>query len=127
MLEILWRFENEAETPLFVLLDRPVTTTIAEPLILIHSVAEPSLPVEVNRQADFEIITVSPRGVQERWLKYHLALPETLAAVTIIGRFGYSHTPPDPDWMKNQNRKQVAKWRQTADSDALAVSFENCR
>ena len=125
LLEILWRFENEAETALYVLLDQPVTTAIAAPLILNHAAAESLLPLSANRRADFEIITVSPRGVQERWLKYHLALPDTLKEVTVIGRFGYSHTPPDPEWMKDQNRSQVAKWLQTADSDALSVSFEN--
>lgn len=123
-LEIMWRFENETDTPLYVLLDQPLTTTIGDPLILNHAAAEPSLPVEPNREADFEIITVSARDAHERRLQYHLALPEALEVVTVIGRFGYSHTPPDPAWMKNQNRTQVAKWQQIADSDALTVRFE---
>ena len=95
-LEIMWRFENETDTPLYVLLDQPLMTTIGDPLILNHAAAEPSLPVEPNREADFEIITVSARDAHERRLQYHLALPEALEVVTVIGRFGYSHTPPDP-------------------------------
>lgn len=124
LLEITWRFENDADAPLYVLLDQPVTTAIADPLILNHAAAEPSIPYSAYLEADFEIITVSPRGAHEQRLQYHLALPETLEEATVIGRFGYSRTPPDSAWVKGQNRMQVAKWQEIADSAALSLKFE---
>ena len=122
-LEILWRFENQSRVPRYILLDRALTTTIADPLILNHAPSEPAFPVGVNIKANFEIIIVPPGATRERWLRYHLALPEALKQTTVIGRFGHIYAPPDSAWVKNQNRMEIARWQQIADSEALLVRF----
>jgi len=77
----------------------------------------------VNIKADFEIIIVPPGATRERWLQYHLALPEAFKQTTVIGRFGHSYAPPDSAWVKSQNRREIAKWQQIADSEVLLVRF----
>lgn len=122
-LDILWRFENEAGVELYVLLDQPLVTHIDDPLVLNHTSSEPPIPVEANQRADFEIVAVPAGGSLERWLRYSIALPETSAEITVVGRFGYSHSPPDAEWVKRQNRTRVAGWQQVADSAALSLTL----
>ncbi|HEX7955871.1 MAG TPA: hypothetical protein VF508_02960 [Pyrinomonadaceae bacterium] len=122
-LEVLWRFENGSGVTLYVLIDQPLTTRVADPLVLDHSASEPQLPVEANRRADFEIIAVPAGGVAERRMRYHLSLPAAFGEARVVGRFGYSHAPPDGGWEAAQNRRKVAQWQSLADSEPFVAAF----
>jgi hypothetical protein len=122
-LAVLWQCENEAESPVYLVVNQPITTAIGDPLILDHSAVEPLLPLSANQRTDFEIITIMPRSKDQRWWKYSLALSDAPAERTVIGRFGYSRTPPDDAWVKTQNLRNVAAWQQLVDSDPFTVRF----
>lgn len=121
--DILWRFEQDAGVSVYVLLDQPLATRVSDPLVLDHSSSEPTVPVEANRRQDFEVFEVHASGAIERRLQYNLALPETWREVNVIGRFGYSHTPPDAAWVKSQNRTLAAGWQQVVDSEAFRLKL----
>ena len=122
-LKVLWRFENRAGVPLYVLIALPLTTRIAEPLILDHSSPGGARQVDPNYDPGFSIMTIPPSGMAERRLTYHLALPDSIKRATVIGRFGYSDFSPDPAWEKTKNWVQAAAWQKIADSESLTVVF----
>lgn len=122
-LEVLWRFENPAEAPLWVLLAQPLATTLAEPLVLDHSARDDPSGALPNLEPRLEVVEVPPRGSAERRLVYHLAFPAGSEPRAIAGRFGYGRSAPDPEWLARQNRRRLAAWQTRADSAPVPVSF----
>ena len=118
-LDILWRFENQTPVPLYILIALPLTTIVGDPLILDHTAHTDALPTSPNTDRGFEILTIPPVDMLERQLSYHLSLPGS--TFTVIGRFAYGYTAPDPAWQQAKNWSQVAAWQRIADSNGAII------
>lgn len=121
--DVLWRFENLADTTVYLLLDVPIVTKTVNPLILDHASFDTNPETGANVEPEFEIVDIPPQAVLERSLTYSLSLPESWNEVTVIGRFGYSYERPDPKWTQQQNRTQVARWVQRVESEAFSMEL----
>lgn len=122
-LEILWRFKNQTNVPLYILIALPRITRIAEPLILDHSSLGSVWQLEGNIDRGFRFLTLPPSEVVERWLIYNLPFPDLLKHTTVVGRFGFGDSSPNPAWENDKAWVQVAAWQKIADSESLLVIF----
>ncbi|HEX6288340.1 MAG TPA: hypothetical protein VFZ66_04075 [Herpetosiphonaceae bacterium] len=123
-LSILWRFTSATDQTTYLLLDQPLVTTIADPLVLDHTAHDPGLPLDVNAMPDFEIVAIAAHDTLERQMAYYLNLPNTLHSLQLIGRFGYSTIAPDPGWERHKNWQQVERWQQVVESNTATVMLQ---
>ena len=121
-LSILWRIANLVDQPLYLLLAQPLVTTIAEPLVLDHSAHEPTVPLSTNAPRRFKIVTIRSHDALEQRMEYALALPKSTQFLRVVGRFGYSLSPPDAEWEQNQNWRQIERWQQIVESQPETVA-----
>jgi hypothetical protein len=118
---IVWRIDNRATEPLYLLKAQPLDIPTSIPVILDHSSSGGVWQGRPNVVPGFTFVAIPSGESAQLEMTYRLIVPATHREVTIVGRFGYSFTAPSPDWERTKNWKQVAAWQTIIDTSPITV------
>ncbi len=120
-LSIRWRFTNDGDQPLYVLLTRPLSNQLGDPLVLDHTSHGGRFESNPNATPGFHFLTVPAHQSLEEELSYSLALPNAPAQVSVAGHFGVSRSAPDSAWERDKNWKKAEQWQHIVTSPPSIV------
>lgn len=120
-LEVVWRFRNPAERPLYVLAKGLLSILDGEPVVLNHTVTGHAFAVDPNVEPDMEFIDVKARDSLDLRRTYPLPPLDLQTPRAVIGRFAVGYDRPDPEWRQGRVWDAVEHWQQVLQSSPFEI------
>ncbi|HEU4561280.1 MAG TPA: hypothetical protein VFS20_25735 [Longimicrobium sp.] len=123
-LQVEWLVRAAAGGGLHLVVDPPLATPLADPLVLDHRALPDPPGVDANHRAPLRLLPIGPEGELRLPMRYALAFPPGTRQVTVIGRFGHGAASPDEAAELAASRLRAAAWQQTVDAEPFVLRLE---
>jgi hypothetical protein len=120
-LQVVWRFRNAAEVPLYVLTAGPLSIIDANPIVLNHVIEDDSMGVDPYTDLEMDFTAIAANAVADFPRRYSLPSIDRVKRRDVVGRFAVSYENPDPEWRQRRMWGAVKQWQRILQSSYFEI------
>jgi len=120
-LEVVWRFRNAAEVPLYVLTAGPRSIIDAKPIVLNHAIEGDSMGVDPYTDLEMDFTAIAANAFADLPHKYPLPAMDLLKHRDVVGRFSVGYERPEPEWRQRRMWGAVKQWQRILQSSSFEI------
>jgi hypothetical protein len=121
-LQVVWRFSNAGEVPLYVLTAGPLLIIDATPIVLNHAIEDDSMGVDPYADLEMDFTAIAANAFADLPRKYPLPAIDLLKRRDVVGRFSVGFERPDPEWRERRMWGAVRQWQRILQSSYFEIN-----